>query len=111
VPGFPVLSLPVGASNDVCSRTIALHSAPWQMVGHSDELASGDTGTEGQGGAFYIISQGPPKKSLTMHLFVIFCHFATRDGSSFLISWFMGLLISGCPEACLDLNTFFVLVF
>ena len=62
VPGFPVLSLPVGASNDVCSRTIALHSAPWQMVGHSDELASGDTGTEGQGGAFYIISQGPPQK-------------------------------------------------
>lgn len=30
--GFPVLSLPVGASNDVCSRTIALHSTRYILA-------------------------------------------------------------------------------
>lgn len=30
--GFPILSLPLGASNDVVVRTIALHSAAWRRT-------------------------------------------------------------------------------
>lgn len=30
VPGYPILAMPLGASNDVCCRTISLHSAPRQ---------------------------------------------------------------------------------
>lgn len=30
VPGYPILAMPLGASNDVCCRTISLHAEPRQ---------------------------------------------------------------------------------
>lgn len=31
-PGFPILSLPLGAPNDVIARTISLHSVPSDAI-------------------------------------------------------------------------------
>ena len=89
MPGFPILSLPVGASNDVCSRTIALHSAPWQILVH--ELASGDTGILRRWLYFASIYKAKINSSQCM----ILIDFVILQREMALASWFPGFWVCG----------------